>query len=86
MTSDGGEKTRWLAPFRIAVQALYRFSARLVTAVPSELTLWTAVARSECLRRQYTRSGSARAGDALAFRRNDLTENMQEACARRVRY
>ena len=40
VTSDGGEKTRWLAPFRIAVQALYRFSGRPVTAVPSELTLW----------------------------------------------
>jgi hypothetical protein len=36
VTSEGGEKARWLAPFRIAVQASYRFSARPVTAVPSD--------------------------------------------------
>jgi hypothetical protein len=42
------------------------------------------VACSGGLRPQCTRSGSARAGDALAFPRNDLTENMHEACARRV--
>ena len=28
------------ARFRIAAQALYRFKARPVTAVPSEFTLW----------------------------------------------
>jgi hypothetical protein len=40
VTSDGGEKPAALARFLIAAQALYRFSARLVTAVPIELTLW----------------------------------------------
>jgi hypothetical protein len=40
VTSDGREKPAALARFRIAAQALYRFSARPVTAVPAELTLW----------------------------------------------
>jgi len=42
------------------------------------------VGRSEGRWPQCTRPISARAGDALAFRGNDLTETMQEACARRV--
>jgi hypothetical protein len=40
VTSDGGEKPAAFARFRIAAQALYRFKARPVTSVPSELTLW----------------------------------------------
>jgi hypothetical protein len=37
VTSDGVRKPAALARFRIAAQALYRFKARPVTSVPSEL-------------------------------------------------
>ena len=40
VTSTGVRKPAALARFRIAAQALYRFKARPVTAVPTELTLW----------------------------------------------
>jgi hypothetical protein len=76
-----------LARFRIAAQALYRLRARPVTAVLSELTLWNrGVARSEDPRRQCTRLGSARAGDALAFREppgdnlKKIVEDHSRAC------
>jgi len=41
----GVRKPAALALCRIGAEALYRFSARPVTAVPSELTLWNRVAR-----------------------------------------
>jgi hypothetical protein len=39
VTSDRGENPAALGRFPDSAQALYRFSARPVTAVPSELTL-----------------------------------------------
>ena len=68
VTSDGVRKPAALARFRIAARALYRFSARPVTAVPTEITLWNRAVRSEGPAATMSRSRSARAGDARAFR------------------
>ena len=68
VTSDGGQKTRRLGSFpEIAARALYRFSARPVTAVPTKITLWNRAVRSEGPAATMSRSRSARAGDARAF-------------------
>jgi hypothetical protein len=50
VTSNGGEETRCLGPFRIAAQALYRLRARPVTAVPTGLGLPTASGQNAELR------------------------------------
>jgi len=84
VTSDWGEKTRRACPFSNrgpGVVPIKRSSGHRRSA---SLRSGTAIGRSGGRRRQCTRPISARAGNALAFRRNDLTENMQEACARRV--
>ena len=68
VTSDGGEKARRFGPLSYCSPALPRLRARPVTVCSKRIYALEQVARSGGLWPQCTRSGSARAGDALAFR------------------